>query len=188
MIVYKSQGIDWHPQSDSLGVSPLRWTQSSSWHSLVVQAVFWTTWGIDLLFGCFIRIRLCSTPHLILHSPAFAHKPVHCTISSKVATRGTHTSSALSTHLLSQVSPCFHQCCSQYDWEATCPPLHHKGWAHTQDCASSERALGRGTGMGSSRKYSTGSRAWRGHQPSLLSPDSCVNWKRIYFLSTLTLP
>ena len=29
MIVYKSQGIDWHPQSDSLGVSPLKWTQST---------------------------------------------------------------------------------------------------------------------------------------------------------------
>ena len=27
MIVYKDQGIDWHPQSDSLGVSPLKWTQ-----------------------------------------------------------------------------------------------------------------------------------------------------------------
>ena len=27
MIVFKSQGIDWHPQSDSLGVSPSKWTQ-----------------------------------------------------------------------------------------------------------------------------------------------------------------
>ena len=29
MIVYKDQGIDWHPQSDSLGVSPLKWTHST---------------------------------------------------------------------------------------------------------------------------------------------------------------
>ena len=29
MIVYKGQGIDWHPQSDSLGVSPLKWTRST---------------------------------------------------------------------------------------------------------------------------------------------------------------
>ena len=29
MIVYKGQGIDWHSQSDSLGVSPLKWTHST---------------------------------------------------------------------------------------------------------------------------------------------------------------
>ena len=29
MIVYKGQGIDWHPQSDSLGVSSLKWTCST---------------------------------------------------------------------------------------------------------------------------------------------------------------
>ena len=29
MIVYKGQGINWHPQSDSLGVSPLKWTRST---------------------------------------------------------------------------------------------------------------------------------------------------------------
>ena len=29
MIVYKGQEINWHPQSDSLGVSPLKWTQST---------------------------------------------------------------------------------------------------------------------------------------------------------------
>ena len=29
MIVYKGQGIDWHPQSDSLGVSPLKQTRST---------------------------------------------------------------------------------------------------------------------------------------------------------------
>ena len=33
MIVYKGQGINWHPQSDSLGVSPLKQTQST--HPLV---------------------------------------------------------------------------------------------------------------------------------------------------------
>ena len=29
MIVYKDQGIDWHPQSDSLGVSSLKQTHST---------------------------------------------------------------------------------------------------------------------------------------------------------------
>ena len=29
MVVYKSQGINWHPQSDSLGVSPLKRTHSN---------------------------------------------------------------------------------------------------------------------------------------------------------------
>ena len=29
MIVYKDQGINWHPQSDSLGVSSLKWTHST---------------------------------------------------------------------------------------------------------------------------------------------------------------
>ena len=29
MIVYKGQGIDWHPQSDSLGVSSLKQTHST---------------------------------------------------------------------------------------------------------------------------------------------------------------
>ena len=43
MIVYKSQGIDWQPQSDSLGVSPLKQTQSPPFTFQVVQAVFWDT-------------------------------------------------------------------------------------------------------------------------------------------------
>ena len=30
MLVYKDQGIDWQPQSDSLGVSPSKQTQSNS--------------------------------------------------------------------------------------------------------------------------------------------------------------
>ena len=33
MIVYKDQGIDWHPQSDSLGVSSLK--QTCSTHPIV---------------------------------------------------------------------------------------------------------------------------------------------------------
>ena len=40
MIVYKSQGIDWHLQSDSLGVSPLKQTQSHPITFQVVQVVF----------------------------------------------------------------------------------------------------------------------------------------------------
>ena len=55
MIVYKSQGINWHPQSDSLGVSPLKRTQlthpfvSSSCH--LVESLRQLTCFI----GCFNR-------------------------------------------------------------------------------------------------------------------------------------
>ena len=68
MIVYKSQGIDWQPQSGSLGVLPLKQTWSSSTHSLVIQAVFWITWGIDLLLGCFTSrfvVTSISVPHAL---------------------------------------------------------------------------------------------------------------------------
>ena len=40
MIVYKIQGIDWHPQSDSLGVSPSKADSINSPLSLVVHTIF----------------------------------------------------------------------------------------------------------------------------------------------------
>ena len=40
MPVYEDQGIDWQLQSDSLGVSPLKQTQSHLFTFQVVQAVF----------------------------------------------------------------------------------------------------------------------------------------------------
>ena len=40
MIVYKNQGINWHPQSDALGVSPLKQTQSHPFTFQMVQVVF----------------------------------------------------------------------------------------------------------------------------------------------------
>ena len=57
---------------------------------------------LTCFLGCFIRIRLQLSPYLIHLPPTFAHKPVHCTLSSKVTTRGTYTSSTLSAHFFSQ--------------------------------------------------------------------------------------
>ena len=63
IIVYKGQEIDWHPQSDSLGVSPLKWTHSthpiiSGLHHLVESLR-----QLICFIGCFIRIRLCHLPY-----------------------------------------------------------------------------------------------------------------------------
>ena len=100
--------------------------------------------------------------HLTLSilTTAFAHKPVCCTLSSEVATRGTHTKSALSGHYLSQDSLRIRQHHFQYNWGTTRPPVHCQGRTHTRDCTPSERALGRSSaGASSSRNSSTGPRA-----------------------------
>ena len=61
MIVYKGQGIDWHPQSDSLGVSPLKRTRLthpfiSSSHCLVESLR-----QLTCFIGCFsVSTRECG--------------------------------------------------------------------------------------------------------------------------------
>ena len=92
MIVYKGQGIDWQPQSDSLGVSPLKWIQStpsliSSSHRLVESLR-----QLTCFISCFIRIRLWYSPYPFLTTHICTQaSALH--IFSKVATRGTHTKS-----------------------------------------------------------------------------------------------
>ena len=183
MPVYKVQRIDWQPQSDSLGVSPLKQTQSnfatfiSGLHHLVDDLR-----QLTCFLDCFIRVRLQHLPYLIHLPPAFAHKPVHCTFSSEVMTRGTHTKSALSTYYHSQDSPCIHQCRSQYNWETSQPPVYRQGQAHIWDCAPSERVLGRSSaGASSDRNSSTRPRVWRGHQPSLLCHQIFASFGRRLF-------
>ena len=86
--------------------------------------------------------------------------------------------SALSAHLLSQVSPCLHQHHFQYKWGATQSPLHCQGQANTWDYPLSERVVGRSTGTGSGRKYSTRPRAWRGQQSPLLHHQILTSFGR----------
>ena len=79
MIVYKGQGIDWHPQSDSLGVSPLKQTQSTP--SLVSSScclveslrqlicfIGCFNCPIDKLIGpCFYRISIFAGRSHLVH-------------------------------------------------------------------------------------------------------------------------
>ena len=57
MIVYKGQEIDWHPQSDSLGVSPLKWTCST--HPIVsgLHRLVESLRQLICFIGCFRNCR-----------------------------------------------------------------------------------------------------------------------------------
>ena len=63
MIVYKGQGINWHLQSDSLGVSPLKWTHSA--HPIIsgLRHLVESLRQLICFIGCFIRIRLQHLPY-----------------------------------------------------------------------------------------------------------------------------
>ena len=63
MIVYKGQGIDWHPQSDSLGVSPLKWTHSTHPFVSDLCRLVEGLRQLTCFIGCFIRIRLWHSPY-----------------------------------------------------------------------------------------------------------------------------
>ena len=63
MIVYKDQGIDWHPQSDSLGVSPLKWTRSTLTLVSGSRCLVESLRQLTCFIGCFIRIRLQHLPY-----------------------------------------------------------------------------------------------------------------------------
>ena len=54
MIVYKDQGINWHPQSDSLGVSPLKWTQSTHTFVSGLCHLVESLRQLTCFIGCFI--------------------------------------------------------------------------------------------------------------------------------------
>ena len=116
MIVYKDQEINWHPQSDSLGVSPLKQTRSTP---SLVSGICHLVESLGQIDFALLVVSLESDydTHLTL----FTQTTCICTqvsalhLSFKVATRGTHMKSALSAHLLSQVSLCSCQCHSQYD-------------------------------------------------------------------------
>ena len=53
MIVYKGQGIDWHSQSDSLGVSPLKRTQSTHLFISGLRYLVQSLRQLTCSFGCF---------------------------------------------------------------------------------------------------------------------------------------
>ena len=125
MIVYKYQGINWHPQSDSLGVSSLKQTHSTpsliSGLCLLVESLGQIDFAL-LVVSLESDYNTCLT---LFTQTTCIH--IHVSVlhlSSKVATRGTHMKSALSAHLLSQVSPCSCQCHPQYNRGKSRPPIH----------------------------------------------------------------
>ena len=63
MIVYKGQGIDWQLQSDSLGVSPLKQTQSTPPLVSSSRHLVESLRQLTCFIGCFIRIRLQLSPY-----------------------------------------------------------------------------------------------------------------------------
>ena len=73
MIVYKGQGIDWHPQSDSLGVSPLKWTRSTP--TLVSSSMpsSGKPKAIDLLYWLFQKAWPQHQPTQPVHPPPLEH-------------------------------------------------------------------------------------------------------------------
>ena len=104
--MYKDQGLNWHPQSDSLGVSSLKQTHStpplnSGLHHLVesLGQIDFALLVVSIESDYETRLTL-FTQTTCIHTQVSA---LH--LFSKVVTRGTHTKSALSAHLLSQVSP-----------------------------------------------------------------------------------
>ena len=54
MIVYKGQGINWHPQSDSLGVSPLKWTCSTHPFVSGLRHLVESLRQLTCFIGCFM--------------------------------------------------------------------------------------------------------------------------------------
>ena len=75
MIVYKNQGINWHPQSDSLGVSPLKRTQST--HPLVsgLHCLLESLRQLICFIGCFtdlVDIGFKVLPYIPHHDVVFA--------------------------------------------------------------------------------------------------------------------
>ena len=54
MIVYKDQGINWHPQSDSLGVSPVKQTHSTPPMVSGLHCLVESLGQLTCSFGCFI--------------------------------------------------------------------------------------------------------------------------------------
>ena len=65
MTVYKDQGINWHPQSDSLGVLPLKWTCSTHPFINGLCHLVESLRQLTCFIGCFTD--LCKMPTL-LHS------------------------------------------------------------------------------------------------------------------------
>ena len=70
MVVYKGQGIDWHPQSDSLGVSSLKWTQSTPTFISGSMLSSGKPKAIDLLYWLFqnVCVAWCSEEGRLLLS------------------------------------------------------------------------------------------------------------------------
>ena len=61
MIVYKGQGINWHPQSDSLEASPLKWTCST--HPIIggSHCLVESLRQLTCFIGCFTPTAVEST-------------------------------------------------------------------------------------------------------------------------------
>ena len=62
MIVYKGQGINWHPQTDSLGVSPLKRTRSTHPFISSSRSLVESLRQLTCFIGCFTQTLHCSSP------------------------------------------------------------------------------------------------------------------------------
>ena len=69
MIVYKSQGIDWHPQSDSLGVSPLKWTHSTHPFVSGLCCLVESLRQLTCFIGCFTSLPGPSVTSILAELP-----------------------------------------------------------------------------------------------------------------------
>ena len=65
MVVYKDQGINWHPQSDSLGVSPLKQTHSTHPFVSGLHRLVESLRQLTCFIGCFTHLIIflpCQWP------------------------------------------------------------------------------------------------------------------------------